>query len=59
MAEDRLRSTPTELWYLYSGPEITHVGQIRGRVTDYSADNENYRANSTDTPRPDRVVSGS
>lgn len=59
MAEDRLRSLPTELWYPYGGPEMTHVGQVQEGITDYSADSENYRANSTDTPRPDRVVSGS
>lgn len=59
MAEERLRSTVTDLWYPYSGPEMTHDGQVREGVTDYPADNENCRADSTDTSRPGRVVSGS
>jgi len=59
MAEDCLRSQPTELWYPYSEPETTHDGQVREGITDYSADYENNRANSPDTPRLDRVVSGS
>lgn len=59
MAEKCFYSSPTELWYPYSGPEMTHVGQVREGVTNYPADNANYRANSTDTPRLDRVVSGS
>ncbi len=59
MAEECLRSLPTELWYPYGGPEMTHVGQVQEGIANDSADSENYRADSTHTPRLDRVVSGS
>jgi hypothetical protein len=57
MAEE-LSLSPTDLWYPYGGPEMTYDGQAREGITIYSADNENYCANSTDTPRLDRVISG-
>lgn len=59
MAEECLHSQPTELWYPYSEPETTHVGQVQEGIANYSADFENYRANSPYPPRLDRVVSGS
>jgi hypothetical protein len=58
MAEVRLRSLPTELWYPYGRPEMTYDGQAREGIEVYFADNENYRADSTHTPRLDQVVSG-
>jgi hypothetical protein len=59
MAEDCLRSLPTELWYPYSEPEMAHDGQVHEGITNYSADYENNCANSKDTPRLGRVASGS
>ena len=59
MEEERLRSLPTELWYPYSGPELTHDGQAREGIANSAADYENNPANSSYTPRLDRVVSGS
>ena len=59
MAEVLLSSSPTELWYPYGEPGKTHVCQDHASTALFFADNENYLANSTDTPRPDRAVTGS